>query len=267
MIASVHLPWGYNNSPTNSSSQNSMTDAHQIPQWRRRIQPSRNKTPTPAPELDEAQNENNNILTSQNTRPRSRPRLSAYLTKHLSTGSTGNARPTRTEASNLVAAGIEYCSTPEIRLVVNCLTTRLANSPHLPLDVRLNSNILTLLEAYRDLTEEKETIQQQLEEENQKERQLRDHFAKAEQEWSTKEEQYKAEIKRLEILMAQGKSGLAAVLQARQDSIVKRKKAAETHCETHISAAMDYQPPRFEALTQIDRVTQDLRQCGSLFFC
>jgi hypothetical protein len=85
--------------------------------------------------------------------------------------------------------------------VAQSVRSHIVNS-HLPIPSEHHSGLLRLFESYRTVLEQKECLEMLLEET------LRD-WAQAQVGWTHFEDRYSAEIRRLELLIARGTSGLA----------------------------------------------------------
>nr|CAC18297.1 conserved hypothetical protein [Neurospora crassa] len=92
---------------------------------------------------------------------------------------------------------------------------------HLP--VQYNSLVHNVLEGFAHLTKRLQALEQELAElKNLREKEL-EQFRGISEEWIQREDGYKAEIKRLEVVLAkESKDGLASVTLARQDTLIDR---------------------------------------------
>lgn len=91
----------------------------------------------------------------------------------------------------------------------------LCNNFYKPIPSEHHSGLLRIFEDYRHLREGKEKLESLLTE-------TLEGYKSADQLWMTKEDRYQAEIRRLELLIARGTTGLAGVMSARKESVVKR---------------------------------------------
>lgn len=110
----------------------------------------------------------------------------------------------------------------------------LMSEPHTRLDVRYNSSLMRIFESYLKLKDEKVELEQKLQESSQAMQSVISKFNMAQKDWEDKKQDYKDEIKRLEVLLAKSsKRGLAEVTLARQDSKLRRDDLSdEDHKET-----------------------------------
>ncbi|KAK4177492.1 hypothetical protein QBC36DRAFT_142861, partial [Triangularia setosa] len=91
------------------------------------------------------------------------------------------------------------------------------------LPVEYNSHVLVLLEGFGHLVEQLNKTQEELAElKNLREKEV-EQFRGISEEWIQRENGYKAEIKRLELVLAkESKDGLASVTLARHGSLINR---------------------------------------------
>ena len=101
---------------------------------------------------------------------------------------------------------------------------KLLAEPYRPLDSRFNTMLMQIFEGYRHLKDEKDRIGLQHLQETEKRDAFEQALHHASQQWEVERQEYKAEVKRLELILAQGKRGLAEVTLARQDSMLRRSK-------------------------------------------
>ncbi|KAF2200965.1 hypothetical protein GQ43DRAFT_472195 [Delitschia confertaspora ATCC 74209] len=94
--------------------------------------------------------------------------------------------------------------------------SHLAQFPGNSLPVQHNSGILRVFEDYRNIREIKGRLEEELQE-------VSDSLQKANEKLETTKAGYDAEIRGLEKIIAEGEAGLAAVIKARQGSIIKRR--------------------------------------------
>ena len=95
--------------------------------------------------------------------------------------------------------------------------------PRAPLPIKYNACVLRLIEGFRNLRKEQKKIEHELVELNQLREKELEEFRGISEEWIERETKYKAEIKRLELLLVKETSaGMATVALARHDSVVDR---------------------------------------------
>ncbi|KAK2072541.1 hypothetical protein P8C59_006889 [Phyllachora maydis] len=102
-----------------------------------------------------------------------------------------------------------------------------------PLPVMYNSYILALVEGFAKLHEKLEACEMDLKElKFQREKDL-EQFGAMSEEWMQRDDSYKKEIKRLELLLAkESKDGMASVVLARSDTLVDR--SGSTHFQSRL---------------------------------
>lgn len=105
---------------------------------------------------------------------------------------------------------------------------RLMSQRYDALDTRFNGALLQIFEAYRNLLDQRERLERSLTGEMDIRIAERSAAQRAEQAWEEEKQSYKAEVKRLELVIAQGKRGVAEVALVRQDSLIRRKKQVIT---------------------------------------
>ncbi|EUC49728.1 hypothetical protein COCMIDRAFT_32944 [Bipolaris oryzae ATCC 44560] len=101
-----------------------------------------------------------------------------------------------------------------------------------PIPTEHHSGLLRVFEDYRKVRDQKEHLEMLLEET------LRD-WSQAQIGWSYSEDAYHAEIRRLELLIARGASGMMGLVQARQGSVVDRQRR-HRKTSSHDSLARDH---------------------------
>ncbi|KAF1839599.1 hypothetical protein BDW02DRAFT_2426 [Decorospora gaudefroyi] len=99
--------------------------------------------------------------------------------------------------------------------VVQSVRSHMMNASQ-PIPVEQNSGLFRVFEDYRKMREQKETLSALLEDTLQA-------WDKAEKHWHDCETRYDMEIRRLELLIARGTSGMTGLMKARQGSVVDRR--------------------------------------------
>lgn len=194
-----------------------------IQQWRRMI-----GARTPAVERDDSDG-----VPSPTTPKRGlKPKLSSYFT-HQSPGN----KALRTESSFPSLDDVLFTPKqpawahdqpfpdPQAERLIDSIMCRLMSDPYGSLDPRFNGILMHIFEAYRGLGDDKARLQFQIETEVRGRQALLQRLQDAQKQWSEERQEYKAEIKRLELLLAQGKDGLAEVILARTDSLLRQNQA------------------------------------------
>jgi hypothetical protein len=112
-----------------------------------------------------------------------------------------------------------------INQIVDTVFTRIATNLGKPLDAQNNELILRILEAYRDINDDKENLRKKLDDAANHCKTTLNILEGERKRWRQDELAYKAEIKRLELIIAHGKTGLSAVALARQESLVRHGRS------------------------------------------
>ena len=198
-----------------------MTDIHQ---WRRMIQPVRARTP--AIEVEDS----DSVVSPTTPRRGLRPKLSSYFTQH-----DASAAPSKTDLAfeeDLFSPTVPSCPSnepapsPHAEKLIDAVMCRLLADPYRGLDPRFNGMLMQIFESFRYLTDEKHELLLKLQQETDRGRAMETALQHSSRQWDREKHDYKAEVKRLELILAQGKRGLAEVTIARQDSVLRRGKAS-----------------------------------------
>nr|OQO15511.1 hypothetical protein B0A51_16712 [Rachicladosporium sp. CCFEE 5018] len=200
-----------------------------IPQWRRKIPPKRPRTPML--DLSEPEFDSRAVSALTMRPPTPKKGLRPKLTSYLSSAPFGLSKlEPESSVDDFAAATFPSCPAgepypdPQAECLIDTIMCQLMASPYASLEPRHNSTLLQIFEAYRSVTSELEAAKSQLRDES-------DHHAlemtaafDRERIWTDEKQAYKDEVKRLELIIAKGKGGVADVALARQDSIVRRRK-------------------------------------------
>ncbi|KAL1583224.1 hypothetical protein WHR41_07830 [Cladosporium halotolerans] len=210
-----------------------------IPQWRLKIPPSRSRTPMlESPEIDQGMRPPS-ALAGPSTRPPTpkrglRPKLSSYLSQSAPFGAASK-EPEPFFADHLTPSFPSWAvedtfPNTSAEQLIHAVMCRLMARPYESLESRFNGSLLQIFEAYRQLADERDRLEKRLAEEVDGRSADRSAMQKAERRWEDEKETYKAEVKRLELVIAKGKRGVAEVALVRQDSLIRgRKMMAGNH--------------------------------------
>jgi hypothetical protein len=162
-----------------------------------------------------------------------RPKLSSYLSPSGPFGTTSKSEPepgfTELPAQSFPSWAIEDTFPhPSAEQLIDTILCRLMSQPYDALDTRFNGALLQIFEAYRNLLDQRERLERNLAGETDIRLAERSATQRAERAWEEEKQSYKAEVKRLELVIAQGKRGVAEVALVRQDSLIRRKKQVTT---------------------------------------
>ncbi|KAK4990837.1 hypothetical protein LTR50_002204 [Elasticomyces elasticus] len=199
------------------------------------IQPARSRTPnlSLSSEHDERDMHADTHSNPATPRRKSRPKLASYLSQYIPSG--GHTKTDIPEHDYIGhpklpsshSFDVESVSNWDPEQLITSIQCTLMADPYKPLSVQCNSSICRILEAYRELVDEKERLQTHLDEEIHRRHVDLAEAQEAEKGWMEERAAYKAEIKRLEVLMAKGKKGLVEVIRARQHSVLKKPNRSE----------------------------------------
>lgn len=197
-----------------------MTD---IQQWRRMIQPARVRIPAVESE------DTDSVLSPTTPRKGLKPKLSSYFTQH-----SNLSVPSKTDLAfdeDLFGPNFpkwptdEPAPSPEADHLIEAIMCRLLADPYRSLDTRFNGMLMQVFESYRNINDEKLLLLSEIQQEAGRLQATEHALRRAKEEWDQERRDYKAEVKRLELLLAKGsKHGLAEVTLARQDSVLRRGK-------------------------------------------
>lgn len=208
-----------------------MTDIHQ---WRRMIPPMRTRTPASAADVDDPDG-----ITSP--RKGLKPKLSMYFGQTLNPTS-----PTLRPATSWRPGTIDPSPpSPGADSLVDAVMCQLMAHPYDSLDRQFNGAVLQICEAFRDAGEEKEQLRMEVARRVEEREGLQRDLERSRSLWERERQDYKAEVKRLELILAKGKRGLAEVTLARRESLIRRGR------ETLTSDASDTISPALEPLKEM----------------
>lgn len=180
------------------------------------IQPARSRTP--AADTDDSEG----VLSP---RKGLKPKLSSYFTQQ--NPSSLPSRTVSTVTNNAFHQNFPSWSNdepipdPDVNKLVDSLMSRLLAEPYYGLDSRFNGTLLQIFECFRTNQDDKDKLQLLLHQEIDRRSSLERAMHDSAQKWSRQREEFQAEIRRLELIIAKGERGLAEVTLARQDSLLR----------------------------------------------
>ncbi|KAF2007741.1 hypothetical protein P154DRAFT_583930 [Amniculicola lignicola CBS 123094] len=184
--------------------------------WRKTFHGTRPSTPVAGlpTENDDTVSEHGHEMTPR----RLKPKLSRYLSNYLSLSNP----PKTSDFSEPWSedAPPAWITPVDPIIVLQSVHSYLLSNPSMPLPVQHNSGLLVIFEHYRKLREQKELLDGQMKE-------VLDAYEADEKMWESKEDACRREIRRLELIIARGTSGMSALIKARQGSVVDRKRRAK----------------------------------------
>ena len=114
---------------------------------------------------------------------------------------------------------------PDADVLIDSVMCRILGSPYEGLHPRFNGVLLQIFEGFRSLADEKQRLLAKAEQDSDRVSEMEKVMQKSAKQWNGEKQEYKAEIKRLELMLAKGKGGLAEVTLARQDSLLRIHQA------------------------------------------
>ena len=197
-------------------------------QWRRRIQPGFSNALLPVGEQDETEPDITSGFGS--TRKKVRPKISSYFshkgpsTTHgrSSIWSADQRASVKETISSPYQTWPEGCE-PDPDQFMDAMMRTLIAEPYRPLDVKNNSPLLMIFEAFRNLRDENASLMRKLKYEVETRFSSRHEMELERQAWQQEREEYKAEVKRLELIISKDKEGVAEVMRARQGSLLRKE--------------------------------------------
>ncbi|KAK4496912.1 hypothetical protein PRZ48_011361 [Zasmidium cellare] len=200
-----------------------------IQQWRKKIQPGKGRTPLEPDDMIDP--------TSQTAPPKRclKKKVSSYFdlgqnskTSSFYEGTTFHEEASTSHLTTWPVEELHPDSNPNTEDDMDSVMRVLMAEPHVRLDARHNSSILRVFESYRNMKDEKEELEQKVQESNEAMESVISKFNMAQKDWEDKKQDYKDEIKRLEVLLAKSsKRGLAEVTLARQGSKLRNHKLSD----------------------------------------
>lgn len=239
---------------------NIMADVYQ---WRRRIQPGLSNAPLPVGEQDDAEPDITSGFGS--SRKKVRPKISSYFSHRGP--STGHGRSSIWSAdqrasfketiSSPYQTWPEGCE-PDPDQIMDAIMRTLIAEPYRPLDVKHNSPLLMIFEGFRNLRDENSSLMRKLKYEAETRFESRHELELERQTWQREREEYKAEVKRLELIISKDKNGAAEVMRARQGSLLGRDHRRRTASRAYASRD-DFRETVFEFLERT-RIEDERKQ-------
>lgn len=162
-----------------------------------------------------------------------RPKLSSYLSQSGPFGNASKSEPkpvlSKDPTQEFPSWAVEDTfPTPSAEQLTDSIMCHLMSQPYDALDVSYNGSLLQIFEAYRDLSDQRKRLESRLEQEVQGRLEERSAAQQAQDKWEEEKQTYKAEVKRLELIISKGNGGVADVALARQHSLIRRRKQAAT---------------------------------------
>lgn len=151
-----------------------------------------------------------------------RPKFVARASQYL-IGTYGKSK----EPNYFADIELKRASEPvPLEQIINSLQHELLANPLKPLGVERNGSLLRILEGYVSLQKERDLLAGKLRETVKRHDRNVDILEDERKEWKQNKEIFKAEIKRFEIVVAEGRTGLSQVALARQQSLMRGRAKA-----------------------------------------
>lgn len=116
-----------------------------------------------------------------------------------------------------------YALEPSDKLVNN-LMSKLLQNPHRHLHTEDNNSLMRVFEAYRHLLDQNEDLREEIKLQRASLSRLQENHDQAKHSLQQELAEYKMEVKRLELVIAQGQNGAMDVLHVRQESILSKRR-------------------------------------------
>lgn len=179
--------------------------------WRKTMQASRPATPTPAtpatPTFDDTEIQSERQVCST-PRPDSKPKLTRYTSLFSGFKDTTKAFEFDTPWDDTQPSYEPYV---DPKVAIQSIRSHMVHFSMNPIPLEYSNNLFCIFEHYHKLCEENLHLEMDL-------KRTRQNFEHAEQTWAQEEQKYADEIRRLELLMSRGTSGVAGFVQHAQRS-------------------------------------------------
>jgi hypothetical protein len=154
----------------------------------------------------------------------SRPKFLARASQYFGTSNSLGKQPSRHEKFNAIfdsdlPKDLDHA---HISQIIDAVFSRIVTNLGKPISAQNSEPILRVFEAYRDLKAEAVGLQKKLDKAVSHCNTTLNTLEGERRRWKEDEANHKAEIRRLELIIAHGKLGLSAVTLARQQSRIQR---------------------------------------------
>lgn len=199
-----------------------LAHAPEKPSWRSYLG-SRPQTPIPAPTVvstgDDTE-DSRSEASSDRGRSGARPKVSRYLSDYLALSA-----PPKAPVKEVFLFSEPWCEEERMEIeppvdplvAVQEIRLHIGKQSWVPLPVEHNNGLLRIFEDYRKVRDTKELLDVLMKD-------ILGAWQTAQEEWTERERRYQHEIRRLELLIAQGSTGMAGLIKARQGTIVDRNR-------------------------------------------
>lgn len=210
-----------------------------IPAWLRGF---RSRTPVPTTSIGEPQifidntEEEAEEAEEEMAKESSRLRPATRVSSLLAFGRPAASSFTASEAFPAVTDAEHVWHNPNADQMVETLMVIMMTKPSTePVPVECNTLVMHVLEAYRKLRADVTKIEARLHESVESHQEDARLYEELATQWRLREEDYKSEMKKLEIIIAHGThTGMEAVVMARSQSVLQHKRASTEKLEQGI---------------------------------
>lgn len=145
---------------------------------------------------------------------------------------------------------------PDPESEMDSVMCRLMSDPCAPLDVQFNGTLLRIFEAFLHQRDQKAVLEQTIDGLADEQQALIRGFQEEQKSWQAERQEYKGEIKRLELRLVRASArGLAEVTLARQESRIRPRKTVDREKKETIFEVLDRAMYREEAAWNSQRGT------------
>jgi hypothetical protein len=239
-----------------------ITKMADVYQWRRRIQPSFSHTLLPVVEQDKTEPDITSGFGS--TRKKVRPKISSYFSRPSAVHGrssiwSADQRTSIKETISTPHQTWEGCE-PDPDQTMDSIMRTLVTEPYRSLDKKYNSPLLMIFEGFRNLRDENASLIRKLKYEVETRFSSHHELELERQRWQQEREEYKAEVKRLELIISKDKEGVAEVIRARRGSLFRGEHRRRTTSGANTSSD-DPRETVFEFLERT-RIEDEKRQAA-----
>lgn len=174
--------------------------------------PASAATPTLQVDVDDTRSEG--VSEASTPRRATKPKLSRLMSSYRNLKETPKEPEFGTPWSE--DAPPPYTSPVDPLMSLQSTYSHMIALPTQPIPVDYNNGLFRVFEDYRKVRQEREHLDSLLQE-------ALEDYKNADTCWAETESRYQAEIRRLELLIARGTSGMTGLVRARQDSVVNRR--------------------------------------------
>lgn len=168
-------------------------------------------------------------MTSTTPKKGLKPKLSSYFVQNPS-----SAPPAKPDLHTVFGASNpgwpsygedDGWPKPSAERLMDSLMCRIMSEPYKSLESRFNGSILRICEEFQLINDQRSQLQASLQTEIARRTAIERAMQHSAQQWDCERKAYKTEVKRLELILAKGDRGVAAVTLARQDSMLHHSTA------------------------------------------